>query len=103
MRQHQCGTIHLFDDGRHGEGFSGAGYSQQGLLMQSPVYAVGQRFNRLRLVAGGLVFRYQFKMIHFSLLLRQQAVVKAVARLRHGNKIPLRYNNMVNEPYLHSA
>ena len=64
VRQHQGGPVHLLNDGGHGEGLTGAGNAQQGLLMQSPVDAVHQLFNGLRLIAGGLVFGYQFEMIH---------------------------------------
>ena len=64
--QHQGWPVQLLDDGSHGEGLAGAGDAQQGLLMQSPVYAVYQRFNGLRLVAGGLIIRNQLKTIHAS-------------------------------------
>ena len=64
VRQHQGGSVHLLNDGGHGEGLAGAGNAQKGLLMQSPVDAVHQLFNGLRLIAGGLVFGYQFEMIH---------------------------------------
>ena len=32
VSQHQGGTVHLFDDGGHGEGLAGAGDTQQGLF-----------------------------------------------------------------------
>ncbi len=68
VRQHQSRPVHLLDDGGHGEGLAGAGNTKKGLLVKPPVHAVYQLFNGLRLIAGGLVFRYQFEMIHIFLL-----------------------------------
>ena len=66
--QHQGGPVQLFNHRGHGEGLAGAGDAQQGLLMQPPVDTVDQRLDGLRLVAGGLIFRYQFEVIHRFLL-----------------------------------
>ncbi len=62
--QHQGGALHLLDDLGHGEGLARAGDAQQGLLVQPHLNAVGQGLNGLRLVAGGLIFRYHFKFRH---------------------------------------
>ena len=64
MGQDQSWPVEPGDHGSHGKGLAGSGDPQQGLLPQSPVDAVGQGLNGLRLVAGGLVFGNQFKMIH---------------------------------------
>ena len=70
--QHQGRPVDLGDDLGHGVGLTGAGNTQKGLLPQAPVHAVCQGLNGLRLVAGGLIFRNQFKMIHLFLLYRSR-------------------------------
>ncbi len=62
--QNQGGAVQLFDDGGHGEGLAGTGDAQQRLLPQSPIHAVCQGGDGLRLVAGGLIFGYELKLIH---------------------------------------
>ena len=61
MGQHQRGTLHALDHFRHGEGLSGTGHAQQDLFFQPVLDARRQRVNCLRLVPGGLVFRYDFE------------------------------------------
>ena len=62
--QHQGGALDALDDLGHGEGLAGAGDAQQHLLLQPVLNALRQRGNGLRLVAGGLVFRNDFKFRH---------------------------------------
>ena len=64
MGQHQGGPLDLLNDLRHGEGLARAGDSQQGLLVQPHLDAVGQGVDGLGLVAAGGVFRYHFKFGH---------------------------------------
>ncbi len=63
MGQDQRGAIGLRDDVRHREGLAGARDALQRLFLVAPVQAVHQGGNGFRLVAGGLVRRYQFKMV----------------------------------------
>ncbi len=62
--QHQRGPLHLLDDLGHGKGLAGSGNAQQHLLLQPVLDALRQRGNGLRLVPGGLIFRYDFKFRH---------------------------------------
>ena len=62
--QDQCGAICLRDDVRHREGLAGAGDTLQRLLFIALVQAVHEGGDGFRLVAGGLVRRYQFKVVH---------------------------------------
>ena len=64
--QHQRGPLHLLDDLGHGKGLAGSGNAQQHLLLQPVLDALRQRGNGLRLVPGGLIFRYDFKFRHSS-------------------------------------
>ena len=64
MGQHQRGPLHLLDDLGHGKGLAGSGNAQQHLLLQPVLDALRQRGNGLRLVPGGLIFRYDFKFRH---------------------------------------
>ena len=64
--QHQGGALDLLDDLGHGKGLAGAGDAQQHLLLQSVLDALRQSCNGLRLVAGGLVFGYDFKFRHID-------------------------------------
>ena len=62
--QDQRGAIGLRDDVRHREGLAGAGDALQRLLFIALVQAVHEGGDGFRLVAGGLVGRYQFKVVH---------------------------------------
>ena len=64
MGQHQGGALDLLDDLGHGKGLAGAGDAQQHLLLQSVLDALRQRVDGLGLIAGGLVFRNDFKFRH---------------------------------------
>ena len=64
--QHQRGPLHLLDDLGHGKGLAGSGNAQQHLLLQPVLDALRQRGNGLGLVAGGLIFRYDLKLRHFT-------------------------------------
>ena len=66
--QHQGGPLDGLDDLGHGEGLAGAGDTQQHLLVQAVLHALGQLFNGLRLVAGRLIVRYHLKFRHSLLL-----------------------------------
>ena len=64
--QHQRGPLDGLDDLGHGEGLAGAGDAQQHLLLQPVLDALRQLGDGLGLVAGGLVFRNDFKFRHCS-------------------------------------
>ena len=64
MGQDQGGPLHRLDHLGHGEGLAGAGDAQQHLLLQPVLDALRQRGDGLGLVAGGLVFRNDFKSRH---------------------------------------
>ena len=64
MGDDQGRLLHLLDDGSHGKRFSAAGYTQQDLILQSLLHARCQGFDRLGLVAGRRVGRFQHKLIH---------------------------------------
>ena len=64
MGQHQGGPLDPLDDLGHGEGLAGAGDAQQHLLLQSVLDALRQGRDGLGLVAGGFIFRNDFKFRH---------------------------------------
>ena len=64
--QYQRRPLDSLDDLGHGKGLSGASDAQQHLLLQSVLDALRQLGNSLGLVAGGLVFRYNLKIRHFT-------------------------------------
>ena len=62
VRYYQSGDIQLSDHIRHGEGLARARDAQQGPALVALPEALYQLFNRLRLVAGGLVVAYELEM-----------------------------------------
>jgi len=54
VREHERRAVQLRDDVRHREGLAGAGDAQEHLLGQAHFEAVHERFDGLRLIAGGL-------------------------------------------------
>ena len=68
MCKYQCWLIKLLYDIRHGKSLTRSGYTQQRLKLITFLKTLYQFFYCLRLISGGLVFRYQFKMIHENLL-----------------------------------
>ena len=64
MRDDQRGLLHTLDHLRHGVGFAAAGDAQQHLRLVSAQNALRQAIDRLRLVARGFIFGYQFKLVH---------------------------------------
>ena len=101
MGQHQGRPVQLGNHRRHGKGFSGPGYTQKGLLPQSPVHPIDQPGNGLWLISGGFVFRNQFELIHFFSSLWQHWHVKPVAGLNHGYIVPFRNHDVIGQVYLH--
>ena len=61
--QHQRGPVDALDDIGHGKGLAAAGYALQGLHPVARLDAFYQCVYGLRLVAGRLKGRYQFKTI----------------------------------------
>ena len=80
--QHQGGPVQPGNHRRHGKGLSRAGNAQQRLLPQSPIDTVHQRLNGLRLISGGLIVRYELKVIH---LLAPPALNSPAGRRPAGN------------------
>ena len=64
VSKNKCGAVHLSDDVRHGEGLSGAGDSEQGLLLVAGFYALDQPADGGGLISGRGIFRYKLEMIH---------------------------------------
>ena len=61
VRQHQRRALHRLDDLRHGEGLTRAGHAQKHLLTQTILHTLRQRGDRRRLIARGLIGRYDLK------------------------------------------
>ena len=55
VRDHQRRHLHLLDHRGHREGLSAAGDAQQDLILHFLPHSPGQRFNRFRLIPGGLI------------------------------------------------
>ena len=81
VRQHERGAIGLRDDVGHGEGLAGAGDAFQRLLLVALLQPLHQSGNGFRLVAGGLEFRLQFKVVHRRPSFRQMQSVMMISRL----------------------
>ena len=64
MAHDQRWALHLGHDRRDGERLAGAGCAQQDLMPKTLVDAGDEFFNCLRLIAGGLKVRDEFKMGH---------------------------------------
>ena len=91
VRQHQRGAVQPLDNVRHGKGLAAAGHALQGLHTVAGFYAFYQRVYCLRLVAGGLKRRYQFKTVcrHMPSLLAFLPV-SIVAQICREHKFVLR-------------
>ena len=61
MRQHERRPLRLLDDAGDGESLAAAGDAEQHLILRAVVEAAHQRFDRLRLVALRLIFRFKFE------------------------------------------
>ena len=57
----QSRSVEFLDDVGHGEGFAGAGYAQQHLIVHPLPDAFGEPFDGLGLISRGLVFGMQFE------------------------------------------
>ena len=64
MRDDQRRTVQPRDEIRHREGLAAARHAKQGLVTVPLADRLLQRLDRLRLVAHGLVVRYQFEVVH---------------------------------------
>ena len=64
MAEDKRRSLELFDDIRHSESFSRAGYSKQGHIADPLLEGLAKTIYRLRLVAGGLVsgFKTEFHL-----------------------------------------
>ena len=96
--QHQCGALHLFDDLGHGVGLAGAGNAQQHLLPQAVFNALGQLFDGLGLVTGGLIFTFYLERGHGPTSSTCQ-----ITALAHGDIVAIRHYDMVQQPHIHRA
>ena len=96
--QHQRGALHLLDDLGHGVGLAGAGDAQQHLLPQAVFDALGQLFDGLGLVAGGLIFAFYLKRGHGPTSSMYQ-----IAALAHGDVVAVRHHDMVQQSDVHRA
>jgi hypothetical protein len=61
VRNHERGTIYIFDDIRDRKSFSRTRDAEQCLVLRAGQNAGGQFLNRLRLVAGGRIFGNELK------------------------------------------
>ena len=89
MRQNEGRAVDFFDDGRHREGLAGAGDAEQDLLAQAVSDALGQRLDRLGLVARGAVWCVKFE-IHNVLRKKKGNVV--LAGMGHAPALQGRYD-----------
>ena len=64
MGNDQRRLVHLLDHVGHGKGLAGPGDAKKRLTLVALFEARHQLFYGLRLIAGGLVFTVQLKMIH---------------------------------------
>ena len=70
VRQHERRPVDARDHIGHREGFARSGDAKQHLLVQTVFQPRDKLFDRLGLIARGLIGRYQFKRIHsFSLII----------------------------------
>ena len=96
--QHQRGALHLFDDLGHGVGLAGTGDAQQHLLPQAVFDALGQLFDGLGLVTGGLIFAFYLERGHGPTSSTCQ-----ITALAHGDIVAIRHHDMVQQPHIHRA
>ena len=68
--EHERRLLHALDDLRHRVRFAGARDAEQRLLVQPRGHALGELFDRLRLIARGRIFAYHMKFRHNALLLK---------------------------------
>ena len=67
MGEHEGRAVIFLDDICHREGFTRASYAEQGLLTIATAKPIKKLANRLRLIAGWLIFAVQFE-VHSLLL-----------------------------------
>lgn len=68
VRQHKGRFLHVLNQIRHGKSLTGAGHTQQSLLANTLVQPIAKLCNSLRLVTGGRVFAFEFKLWHNSII-----------------------------------
>lgn len=64
MREHQRRPVQLCDDVRHCESFAASGHAEQRLLLVPAPNRFDELADGLRLVARGLIFRYELEIRH---------------------------------------
>ena len=90
--QNQRGPVAFCNNICHGKGLAAAGNTQQGLATVAPLHAFHQCFNGLRLVAGGLVRGYQFKIFRLpsslsSPALAQRTTISCILRFDYSTPV----------------
>ena len=66
VRHDDRGAFELLNHVGDGKGFTGTGYTQQGLVHQAIIDALYQFFDRFRLISGGLIISLKFKFLAHS-------------------------------------
>ena len=84
VRQHERRPLDLLDDLGHGIGLAAAGHAQQHLLTQAVLQPLGQRLDRLRLVAARRIVRYNLEFRH-SLLLSTHRKIRTFIPFYHNS------------------
>ena len=76
VRQHKRRTVDARDHICHRESLARSGDAKEHLFVQAVFHPCNELFDRLGLIARGLIGRYQFKRIHsFSLIILNRIII----------------------------